>query len=772
MKKLILLTIPFFCILWLSCLDNKDTPIAHEISLSNPWKAQWIVPKGLKDTANVWSVYSKEVEIGSLGKNAWVASIAADSKYWLWVNGNLVVREGQLKRGPTPNSTYFDKVDLTRVLKKGQNTIVALVWHFGKEGFSHKNSGKAGFIFDLQANNMDILSDNTWKAWVHPSFCNTGPPFPNYRLPESNICFDASIEPFNVMLLPNYSSKKPNAIEKGLPPSYPWGELVERPIPLWKDFGLKEYDNTMVFPFFSEGDTIKCTLPYNAQVTPYFEIEAPEAGMKVEIRTDHYFGGGAPNVRTEYITQQGFQQFEDLGWKNGHEVHYHFPKGIKILGLKYRETGYNVNFEGSFSCDVPFYNTLWEKARRTLYVTMRDTYMDCPDRERAQWWGDVVLESGEAFYALGREADLLTKKGIYELLNWQREDSSLYSPVPAGNWDKELPGQMLASVGYYGIYNYFLHTGDTATLRFAYPKIKKYLSLWSIENNGTVAIRQGGWLWGDWGENKDVPLLINTQYYLALKGQYEMAKVLSLENEAQEIQVKMNSFKIAFNQNFWKNAQYRSVGYNGKTDDRAQGLAVIAGLADKAKHGQILKILQEEMHASPYMEKYVLEALFQMGYANVALERMGKRFGAMVNNQKLTTLWEGWGIGTEGFGGGTINHAWSGGGLTLLSQYVAGIQPLTPGYKTFRISPNIAFFKSVNAEVPTIKGVIKLTATQKESGFYSLKLTVPPNSKAYIDIPQTYKKVFLNKKLIKANQLGSKYYQMALTSGYYEITAQ
>ena len=34
--------------------------------------------------------------------------IAADSTYWLWVNGNLQVREGGLKRGPNPQDTYCD----------------------------------------------------------------------------------------------------------------------------------------------------------------------------------------------------------------------------------------------------------------------------------------------------------------------------------------------------------------------------------------------------------------------------------------------------------------------------------------------------------------------------------------------------------------------------------------------------------------------------------------------------------------------------------------
>ena len=71
--------------------------------------------------------------------------------------------------------------------------------------------------------------------------------------------------------------------------------------------------------------------------------------------------------------------------------------------------------------------------------------MDCPDRERAQWWGDVVNELGEAFYSLDQNAHLLTRKAILELMNWQRSDSTIFSPVPAGNWNQELPMQMLAS---------------------------------------------------------------------------------------------------------------------------------------------------------------------------------------------------------------------------------------------------------------------------------------------------------------------------------------
>lgn len=102
-------------------------------------------------------------------------------------------------------------------------------------------------------------------------------------------------------------------------------------------------------------------------------------------------GAGTPNVYAEYITKNGIQEFEAWGWMNGHQVLYTIPKDVEVLELKFRETGYDTEFVGQFSCEDKFYNKLWDKSLRTLYITMRDTYMDCPDRERAQWWGDVVM---------------------------------------------------------------------------------------------------------------------------------------------------------------------------------------------------------------------------------------------------------------------------------------------------------------------------------------------------------------------------------------------
>ena len=51
--------------------------------------------------------------------------LAADTKYWLWVNGELQVSEGGLKRGPNPSDTYCDVITSLPALRAGENTSVS-----------------------------------------------------------------------------------------------------------------------------------------------------------------------------------------------------------------------------------------------------------------------------------------------------------------------------------------------------------------------------------------------------------------------------------------------------------------------------------------------------------------------------------------------------------------------------------------------------------------------------------------------------------------------
>ena len=463
-------------------------------------------------------------------------------------------------------------------------------------------------------------------------------------------------------------------------------------------------------------------------------------------------GLNVASVRAEYVTKEGIQEYESLGWMNGHIVKYTIPAGIKIKSLKYRETGFNSEFTGYFSCNDTFYNKLWQKAKRTLYVTMRDTYMDCPERERAQWWGDMVNESGEAFYALSPSAASLTEKGILELINWQRSDGTIYSPIPEGNWDKELPGQMLASIGYFGFWNYYMNTGDKETIAKVYAGVKRYLDVWKIKENGTLVHREGDWYWGDWGVEIDKQLLFNAWYYLALKGYLNMSELLNKDAEYNRTLKEMEAFKAAFNNVFWDGTGYRTNEYEGKYDDRAQALAVVSGLADPKKYPALKKIFVDTYKASPYMEKYVLEALFVMEEPELGLKRMKERFYGMVEQSPYTTLYENFAprhlYDQSGFiGHGTNNHAWSGGGLTVLSQYACGLYPVEPAWKTFRVKPQLGSLEWAETGNETIAGHIAVKIMKDKSN-YSINVNVPAGTNAIVYIPGNYKNIEANGNLI------------------------
>ena len=231
--------------------------------------ARWIGPT--KTEINQWTRYLKTFSVGAIPSRA-EARIAVDSKYWLWLNGELIVREGGLKRGPTPGDTYYDPIDLTPYLRMGENTLAVLVWHFGKPGFSHNHSGQSGLYFNLDLGDQALVTDASWKLSPYPAFSTSADTPPNGRLPESSLRFDARLEDPN-WVYPEYPTNDWVTPEIfGQPPCAPWGKLVERPIPQWKDYGLLDYVNPPTFPIAGTGSILRLQLPYNAQITPWLKV--------------------------------------------------------------------------------------------------------------------------------------------------------------------------------------------------------------------------------------------------------------------------------------------------------------------------------------------------------------------------------------------------------------------------------------------------------------------------------------------------------------------
>lgn len=719
---------------------------------------KWIWKNGANDE-NTWLNFVKDFDLKTTPQKA-IAKIAVDSKYWLYINGVQAVFEGGLKRGPSTHSTYYDEIEITDYLKQGRNTIAVLVWYFGKNGFSHLSSGMGGLLFEVNIDSEIISSDDTWRVMKNPAYVkadiNDMPT--NFRLSESNIYFDAAKD-LGKWYSPDFDTSSWSGADVICDAGYGiWGKLEKRIIPQLKNHGLKDYENSAEFEGFTttEETIVKMKLPYNAQVTPYLKISA-DNGRKISVKSDTYNDllYDTKSVMSVYYTKDGVQEYEAFGWLNGEYMHYTIPAGVTIHSLKYRETGYDTEFSGSFECDDEFLNKLWQKSLRTLYITMRDNFMDCPDRERAQWWGDVNNEMQMMMYCLDKKALLLYKKGADLLAGWAQDYGYMLTVVPAGNQIFELPFQNLA--GIWGFSYYYDYTGDKSIIERVYPMSKSYILSYPINSNGLIEHKKGSWEWADWGADEDIEPMENAWYYMALKSCKKMAQLLGHNNDIALYHVRMNSIKENYNRMFLKNGFYYNSTANGKPDDRANALAVLSELADKDQYSSILKVLQSSENSSPYMEKYVLDALCEMGYVDEAVKRMKKRYKEMVEYD-YSTLWEYW--GTEG----TLNHAWSGGPLITMSKYIAGIRPLDTAYETFEIKPHMGDLKYIKCSVPSIKGDISLDIRKTTEGT-KMRVTIPENTTADVYLPIDDRQICTDRDF---TVIGG-HAKFVLTSGTYEL---
>lgn len=709
----------------------------------SPGDAYWIWGADASSVNN-WTAFRKTFTVDDVEAlpETVNARIAAETKYWLYVNDELVVFEGGVKRGPNKHDSYVDNVDLRPHLKDGENTVALLAVSYGRGGYAGPYSGRAGLFFE--ADDIDLRSNSSWKAQKIGAYGSMSVDT-NYRLAEPNVKYDARAEMsgWDGWQSAGFDDADwPAAVTAGNEGSAPWNLLVDSPIPLLKfeeDYTTVSATDPKVKVSTANGSTTyELRMPVNRQLTPYVKLGGEtQAGKTVSLRTDRATvrGSGVEQaVQAEYVTKAGAQDYESLVWMNGDKLFVTAPSGVQVEEFGYRLSGYATEFDGSFSSDDEYMNKLWTMARDTLYVTMRDSYMDCPDRERSQWWGDATNELEEAFYALDPAAAALARKGITNLMGFRNGDL-IPTQAPAASFS-ELPAQSLTGV--MSFWMFYEYSGDKTVLDETYQPSVAYLRTYNMATDGLLKHDHGGtWHWHDWGQNEDGRLIDTLWYYIALQSTLKSATTLGVSADDEDItwmQSRVDS--IADNlDKLWVDGKgfYESTG-DGKADDRANALAVYAGLAKPDQYEQIKDVLVNVKKSSPYMDKYVLEALYLMGYPEEAMARMKDRYAPMVNDPEHSTLWEFF-AGPEQDAAGTFNHAWTGGPLTMMSRYAAGLQPIKPGFAEFAVRPQLGSMKTVAANVHSVNGKIAVKIDASNPKTYRLDVTVPESAVAEVHLP-------------------------------------
>jgi hypothetical protein len=720
------------------------------VSFTQPWIGKWITSSEQEvNNINTWIAFRKNISLTQVPTSAPIR-IAADSKYWLWINGSLIIQEGGLKRGPSRTGSYIDTLNIGPYLKSGSNSIAILVWHFGKSGYSHLSSGKSGLLVQSLSSLTSIATDQTWEAQILRAY-QMADQQPNARLAESSILYDSRKDIGNWQTDFLIPFKK--AIEIGAAGDSPWGELIARPIPFFQFSNLNKYIDSSVTS--SNGnDVYKMKLPLNIQVHPFVKINSINGGEKIKIYTDNNQLNFEPILHVEYITKPGLQEFDCPLWLNGEQVYYEIPSGLKVEQLSYKKSQYATESIGQFSSSDENLNTLWKKSLNTLTLSMRDNWMDCPDRERGGWTGDLVSLSLQSYYVLDKKGQELTSKWYREFTNFRTSVHDFYSLIPIGISNIEIPDQTLLLISEYGIENYLLQSRDTAMLIELYPSLKLNLSFWQYNNDGLILPRQGGnrWNWGDWGDNLDELGLYNMLYLNSLKTMKQLSKIMNDAAGTVFYENTYQNLKSAIRKNLWRGGYFASANNINSPDERVQAFSIISGAAENKDYVTMIEVFETVQNASPYMEQFVFEALCIIGKHETALLRFKNRYSSMIQSPISSTVWEGWQMPKENKLAKTPNHGWSGAALFLFPKWIHGFRPTEKEFSNMQIKPNYGKLNSSFATIPTQQGLITSSFTRRGK-FISHNITLPKNTKADFILPASYSTISVNGAVYKEKNL-------------------
>ena len=408
---------------------------------------------------------------------------------------------------------------------------------------------------------------------------------------------------------------------------------------------------------------------------------------------------------------------------------------------------------GSFLCS----NVMVNQLQSNIYWGQSDNFVDiptdCPQRdERLGWTGDAQVFSGTAVY-LRNTARFFTK-WLHDLASEQSEDGGVPHVVPdvlgsysAAAWSDA------ATIIPWAIYETY---GDKRILEDQYESMKGWVDYITnhTENNGLWMsdFQYGDWLALDKEEFVDRTgatdryLIANSYYLYSTDIVKKSAMVLGKKEDAIKYGGLYDNILKAFRKEY-----FTSTGRMVGETQTALTLALHFNLAEEKNKQRIAKMLESNIgahknHLSTGFvgTPYICHALSDYNMHELAGALFLKEdFPSWLYSVKkgATTIWERWdSIKPNGdfdeSGMNSLNHYAYGSIGEWMYKKLAGINPVTAGYKKLYIKP--MFIKGitwVKASFESVYGCIQ-SEWECKNNRITVKVTIPPNTTASLYLPE------------------------------------
>jgi len=744
-------------------------------------RGKWIAPRKSKNIHNFYFRAKNEFELSELPKEA-VLHISAESHYLLFVNGV------EVGRGPargTHKDNYYDSYEIASLFKIGHNIIAVLVQCMNYDAFMIVPV-QPGVIVELNgmiASNAtwDVCIAADWRRDAQAWYCEwrdlrqepvgwtTGEDSAvwetAWQIPKSSRIYKKELLPRAI----------PALTEKTF---YPVDIPVMATVPPLTDFDDIELYKIMIDEKYTtyhqknaallagqdgcfridpaeDGSGRTVIFDFGTEICGRFELDitAPEgcvvdvcyneAVEKDRLAVSHLLKT-YPFV-DRYILREARQRIGNTLFERGFKmvqiVLRNFEAPVVIHQVKAIDVRYPFVRRASFHCSDFVLNRIWDACRETLECCATDVSTDCPWRGRAFWLHDLIVENKVSLQAFG--VSEMHRRRFRLVFSDVREGNIMPGACPCPEGSDPF---LLVSTNLYIIFmlkDYLMYSNDPALIKELMPNMVAILETFSKweDPNGFILPPEKYWDFFDWPfelknvrSNGKAVSLLSYLYIIAMKEVVELAEMTGEKIDCAKYESKIKMISSHLEECFsaddencladWMDER----GHWTHSSQLAYAFALLSGecsaqnrfyfenaLSDK-------KLLMSEM----YSHYFVFHAMRLCGKEAEALEQIRKCWGDIMKAGS-SAIWDG--NMCQHFKGafprdGSLCYGLSTVPIDFFQTVLLGIEPLSPGFKTFKVAPVCLDIEFAEGRIPTPYGNIFIRWKRKKDDV-KIKLRVP-----------------------------------------------
>ena len=398
---------------------------------------------------------------------------------------------------------------------------------------------------------------------------------------------------------------------------------------------------------------------------------------------------------------------------------------------------------GHFESSNEIFNSAHSLIINAIKSNMQAVFTDCPHREKLGWLEQTHLNGHVLLYNF--DLTRFYPKMMRDVADGQRNGGLIPSIVPEyvvfGDDFSDSPEW--GSAGVIVPWLYYKFYGDNRLIEKHFDVMKQYVDYLGTKAENHI-LSHGLGDWYDYGEhaagyskNSPIEISATSHYYYVAHLTAQAAELLQKPQDFETYNTLAIHIKNAFNSRF----------FNPKTHQYANGsqfsnaVAIFMNIVEPQHKQAVLENLKADIRQRGYRlttggvgNRYLYMALALNG-ENELLYRMHNHeelpgYGFQVK-MGVTTLTEQW----DPNRGNSRNHFMLGQIDEWFYRIIAGIEPETPGFKTFTVNPKpVGDLTYVNAFYETLYGTINVE-WKRENGKFHLSVDVPVNTSATIILP-------------------------------------